>query len=274
MAHNAKQKQKEFKNDLENFDLDQYIEEQIQQSASHTEPSSEEHPSYRKKNMLLVAGVIVAAVLWFNSWNPAQMWQGLFGGNDQSAGNTQTFVVPDVPSFDVPPVPPIPSVSSAPSVTELDMSLTEYLSALRDNGLLNDQIGTFEARQLFSSNVPVSYLQDLNNAGFLADLSFVDISSYYQNSIPISYLEELRNAGFFADLSFVDITNFYQNEVPIDYLVKLNDAGFLEDLSFVYITQFYSAGVTVDFLKELRDSGIYDELNFLDVIEMYKNREN
>ncbi|MGN8225904.1 hypothetical protein [Gracilimonas sp. BCB1] len=288
MGKKEDHKTRSFTNDLDHnfdddhdpdFDLDEYIRRQSEPT-SHMplQEETKDPDSYLFKNAILIFIVFAAAFLWFNSWSDTESWRYIFGGGDQTTEVTagapgvgqldisipQPPQVPPVPGVEVPPAPPAPS---------LDMTITEYLSVLQDRGYLGDEISGFSARQLYDANVPVSYLDELQNAGFLEDLSFVYISNYYQNQIPLPYLKSLQDAGVYEELSFVDVTAFYNDDIPVEYLVTLNEAGYLEDLSFVYVTNFYNAGVTVEFLDQLKEQGLYEDLNFLDIVDLYQ-REN
>jgi hypothetical protein len=286
MAKKEQNKTRSFTNDLDrhpdaendpDFDLDEYINQKSQNEELFVEePAAEDQSQF--KNAILIFIVFAAAFLWFNNWSGSESWTFIFGGEDNTtqvaeappSSDQLAVTVPNVP--DVPDVPGVQAPPAPPS-SSLDMSITEYLTALRDKGYLGDEVSSFTARQLYDGNVPISYLDQLQNAGYLEDLSFVYIINFYQNQIPLSYLESLQEAGVYDELSFVDITNFYQNDVSTDYLIKLNEAGYLEDLSFVYVTNFYQNGVTVEFLDQLQEQGLYEDLNFLDIADLYQ-REN
>ncbi len=280
MENRGKYKQNKFENDLDrgdhdpNFDLDAYIQEQSTPgNINSTYQKPPEDDSSQFKNALLIFVVFAAAFLWFNEWSPSQAWSSLTGGEQTSAEIAPTAPGLGQLEINIPDIPAPPTVPAAPTASQLDLSITEYLSILRDKGYLGDEISGFSARELYDANVPISYLDQLQQAGFLEDLSFVYITNYYQNQIPLAYLESLQEAGVYDELSFVDVTEFYNNNIPTDYLVKLNEAGYLEDLSFVYITNFYQAGVTIEFLDQLKEQDLYEDLNFLDIIDLYK-REN
>jgi hypothetical protein len=281
-------KTRSFTNDLDrnfdddhdpDFDLDEYIRRQSQPTAQMPIQEETKDPDrYLFKNAVLIFIVFAAAFLWFNNWSDSESWAYFFGGDNQSTQVTAEapgFGQPEISIPEPPQVPSVPGVEAppAPPASSLDMTITEYLSVLQDRGYLGNEISGFSARQLYDANVPVSYLDELQNADFLENLSFVYITNYFQNQIPLTYLENLRDAGVYENLSFVDVTAFYNDNIPTEYLVTLNEAGYLEDLSFVYVTNFYNAGVTVEFLDQLKEQGLYEDLNFLDIVDLYQ-REN
>lgn len=280
MGNKGKYKQYDFENDLDrddhdpNFDLDAYIQQQSASGNTNTAyQKSTQDDTSQFKNALLIFVVFAAAFLWFNEWSPSQAWSSITGGEQSSAEVTSTVPGLGQLEINIPNIPAPPTAPTPPVTSQLDMSITEYLSVLRDKGYLRDEISGFSARELYDANVPIAYLDELQQAGFLEDLSFVYITSYYQNSIPLTYLDQLQQAGVYDELSFVDVTEFYNKNIPTEYLVTLHDAGYLEELSFVYITSFYEAGVTVEFLDKLKEQNLYEDLNFLDIVDLFK-REN
>jgi hypothetical protein len=258
MGNKEDNKSRSFSNDLDrhstenpdpDFDLDEYIHQQSQDDELNLSADIEEKEDRSQfKNAVLIFIVFAASFLWFHDWSPTQAWSAVFGGGQQVAEVTtgasgSDQVQSQIPNIPQPPAPPGANETAAPTASELDMPITEYLSILREKGYLGNEVSSFDARQLYNANVP------------------------------ISYLDELQNQGFLEDLSFVDVTEFYNNDVTIDYLVSLNEAGYLEELSFVYITSFYNAGVTLEFLDQLKEQGLYQDLNFLDIVDLYQ-REN
>ena len=280
-------KTRSFTNDLDrnsdydhdpDFDLDEYINQQSQKGQQIPLQEEAKDPDrYLFKNAILIFIVFAAAFLWFNNWSSSEAWTFIFGGEEQSTEVTAGAPGVEQLEIEVPEPPAVPTIpgSEAPvaSTADLDMSITEYLAVLQEKGYLGEEVSGFSARQLYDASVPVSYLDELQSAGFLEDLSFVYITNYYQNQIPLTYLESLQEAGVYEELSFVDVTNFYNNNVPTEYLVTLDEAGYLEELSFVYINAFYDAGVTIEFLDQLKEQGLYEDLSFLDIVDLFQ-REN
>ena len=267
-------KNRPFKNDLDSeFDLDGYLDEQSQSPDSSEQFGNEisEERSDLIKNSLLVVAVITTIFLWVFDWSPRNAYSYFFG--EESAtyiiGEAQT-ISPDA----------TPTVAEAPRFPEFEpavepsqsSSAVDYIVELREKGLLDQgNLSGFAARQLYSSGVPVSYLEALAEANFLDDFSFVDISEFYSNRVPIEYLQALDQAGFLDDFSFVDITEFYQNNVSFDYLNQLDQLGILDELSFVDITEFYSSNVSMDYLRALEENNYIGKLSFVDITEFYEN---
>ncbi|MFN1833624.1 hypothetical protein AB2B38_000060 [Balneola sp. MJW-20] len=279
----GKQRNRGIKNDLKgdpDFDLDSYIDENSREDSSlFQEPlETEEINSSNTKNLILIAATILFAIWWFdNDWNPLNNFTGLSGGEDnvtQVTEGTDGGISINIPVIRIPPINvDIPDAPTAPPAP-LSMPLSEYITDLQNLGLLEDKISTFSARQVYDGGVPISYLQELNQAGLLEDLSFVYINSYFQNGTPISYLQELQEAGVYDGLSFVYVNSFYENGVSTEYLQRLDETGYLDELSFVYINSYYEAGVTPEFLDRLKEQGIYDDLSFLDVVDLYQREGN
>lgn len=275
-------------NNNDDFDLDSYLEEQSHQQQTQASPQIEEEPENSfMKNAILGLALIFTAFLWYHDWSPKEAYGSIFGSDEPrviATGQSGNQIVIDIPDINIPDI-------AGPEVAELERALeqefsrvsgsanlppvTDYLVELKELGLLeDDKLSAFQARQLHSGGVPVSYIQEVDNAGFLDDLNFVAISEFYKNDIPLSYIAQYEEAGFMDKVNFVGLSEFYKNNVSLDYLNTLDQAGYLEDLSFVYITEYYKAGVTTAFLDDLKAKGLYDDLNFIDVVEMYKDENN
>lgn len=271
MAKQGTSKRQNLHNDLDpDFDLDDFIDERKNQSDVGIE--SEEFNEERTdliKNSLLVVAVITTIFLWTFDWSPQNAYSYFFGGE------TPVLVFEESGTSE-----PFPTVIEEPRFPEFETSVetftstsaVEYLTELRDKGLLADgKLSTFDARELYESGVPISYLEALDETKFLDDFSFVDISEFYNSRVPIEYLQSLDQVGYLDQFSFVDITEFYENNVPIQYLNRLNDIGILNKLSFVDITEFYSNSVSIDYLRTLEANGYLNDFSFVDITEFYEN---
>ena len=302
MAKQGTSKKHSLQNDLDSeFDFDEYLDDQANEGTSNNQLSDDGFKEERSdliKNSLLVVAVITTIFLWIFDWSPNNAYNYFF------EGDSPVFVFEEGNQNIIPEAPQIPAFESVVEANQ-SLSATEYLVELRDKGLLEEgKISTFDARQLYSSGVPISYLelidganlldefsfvdlsefyenrvpveylQSLDQAGYLDELSFVDITEFYENNVPIQYLNSLKEIGIMDELSFVEITEFYENNVSIDYLSTLQQNDYIGDLSFVEITEFYENGVTIEFLNELKSNGLLDQLNFIDIVDLYKGEGN
>ncbi|MEP1152093.1 MAG: hypothetical protein ABJH08_10240 [Balneola sp.] len=267
-------------NNNDDFDLDSYLEEQSHQTAEPQQQTEEDNEPSFLKNAILGLALVFTAFMWYHDWSPKQAYTSIFGGNETNfatigeSGNRIVIDIPEIniPDFDMSQVEQeIARISESANLPPV----TDYLVELKELGLLDDnKLSAFQARQLHDGGVPVSYIQEVDNAGFLEDLNFVAITEFYKNGIPLSYISQFQEAGYMDKVNFVGITEFYKNDVSMDYLDKLDNAGYLDDLNFVYITEYYKAGVTTEFLDDLKEKGLYKDLNFVDVVEMYKDESN
>lgn len=267
-------------NSDDDFDLDSYLEEQSHQTAEQTQQIEDDHETSFIKNAMLGLALIFTAFMWYHNWSPKQAYTSIFGSNETSLatiGESGNQLVIDLPEINIPDfvIPQIEQEIARLSENANLPSVTDYLVELKELGLLEDnKLSAFQARQLHEGGVPVSYVQEVDNAGFLDDLNFVAITEFYRNNIPLSYIAQFEKAGYLDKVNFVGLTEFYKNEVSMEYLDKLDNAGYLDDLNFVYITEYYKAGVTTEFLDGLKEKGLYEDLNFVDVVEMYKDENN
>jgi hypothetical protein len=275
-----------FKNSNKNddFDLDSYLEEQSQQKQEPNQPKEVEPEGSFLKNAVLGLALVFTAFLWYHDWSPSQAYGSIFGSDEPkiiATGQAGNQIVIDIPEIRIPEIT-IPESREIQRAIERELSrasvnaelpsVTDYLVELKELGLLDDnKLSAFQARQLHSSGVPISYIQEVDNADFLDDLNFVAISEFYNNDIPLSYISEFEDAGFLEKVNFIGISEFYKNNVSMDYLRTLDQAGYLDDLSFVYITEYFKARVTTEFLNDLKAKGLYEDLSFVDIVEMYKD---
>lgn len=274
-------------NNPDDFDLDSYIEEQTHQQEEIQHPTEEEQEPSFMKNAILGLALVFTCFMWYHDWSPKEAYTSIFGADETTViatGEAGNRIVIDIPDIRIPDIR-LPESREIERAIEQELGrladattlppVTDYLVELKELGLLEDnKLSAFEARQLHSSGVPVYYIQEVDNAGFLDDLNFVAIGEFYQNNIPLSYINQYEEAGILDKVNFVGLSEFYINEVPMDYLTTLDAAGYLEDLSFVYIIEYYNAGVTTDFLDGLKEKGLYEDLNFIDVVELYKDENN
>ena len=274
-------------NNDDDFDLDTYLEVQSHQTAEATPHIEEEHESSFMKNAILGLALVFTAFMWYHDWSPKQAYGSIFGSDEATVvatGQSGNQIVIDIPDINIPDInireardleraigDEIARIGNSANLPPV----TDYLVELKDLGLLDDnKLSAFQARQLHASGVPISYIQEVDNAGFLNDLNFVAISEFYKNDIPLSYISQYEEAGILDKVNFVGLSEFYKNGVTMDYLKTLDAAGYLDDLNFVYISEYYKAGVTTDFLDGLKEKGLYEDLNFIDVVELYKDENN
>lgn len=268
-------------NNPDDFDLDSYIEEQSHPQEESHYVVEDEHETSFMKNAILGIALLFTAFMWYNDWSPRQAYASIFGADESNVTTIQSgngFSI-NIPEINIPETDELRRAIEQEINRELQGSelpaVTDYLLALKELDLLNDnKLSAFQARQLHAAGVPISYIQEIDNEGYLDELNFVAISEFYKNDIPLSYINQFNEAGFLDKVNFVGITEFYKNEVSMDYLTKLDAAGYLDDLNFVYITEYYKAGVTTEFLDGLKEKGLYDDLNFVDVVEIYKDENN
>src|SRR5690554_6896449 len=167
----------------QSFDLDAYIEEQSRlASQQHMQEPYEKDKSYRFKNITIITCLFIVGIFWLNDWNfPFQSSEepALVTEMPPEASLTNPGVPVTIPSINIPPIniPPINiETNQAPA---LGITLTDYLTQLKESGYLNGKISTFNARQLYAANVPISYLEGLDDVGFLEKLNYFYITQYF-----------------------------------------------------------------------------------------------
>ncbi len=253
----------------QDFDFDQYLDEKGEKTefTENQDPDASKEGSALKHGILIVA-VILSGLLWFYEWSPKSVYLAFFGDGTEQIET----VMPNV--LEIPPLGV--NIRNVDVQTDIAIenpgSIVEYLLELRNQGLLDNKISSFEARQVYDAGVPISYLLELDQYGFLNRFSFVEIGEFNKNQIPNDYLYQMDQNGYLDRLSFVEVGEFYKNNVSFEYLDRLDETGYLDELSFVHISEYYKNGVTPQFLDELKQSGLYNDLSFIDVVEIYKSQ--
>ncbi len=259
------------------FDLDNYLEEKSAEYGQEQEFESESVSVDRKYTNILIVAVAITSFIWYMDWTPRAIFQSLFGDSNVEVV-TGTPVVVEIPPINI----DIPEINIPEIDIDIDPDIggsasnlgpiVAYLQELQNQGLLEDKISAFEARQVYDAGVPISYLLELDRRGYLSELSFIEIGEFYKNEVPFEYLDQLKERGYYGRLSFIDVSEYYRNDVSFDYLDIMDEAGYLDELSFVHVTEYYRNGVTPEFLDELKESGLYNSLSFIDVVEIYKSQ--
>lgn len=215
-------KERLLKNDLDKGNPD-FSEAGYINSNTSDEFYQEQKPSgfsTASKNAFLISALLITTFFWYFDWSPQNAFSSLFGNEQVAPPSTETRISstlpnPDIviPDITVPDVN-IPNIEFGESVntTPLEISVVDYLAELKELGYLDSDLSAFSARQLHSSNVPISYITELSEADLLSDLSFVYISNYYKNGVTAEYLNGLKQAGIYDDLNFIDVIQMYQAE--------------------------------------------------------------
>ena len=259
------------------FDLDDYLEEKGQNEFTEKDESVKEIRRRNIKNGVLLTLIIVAFGVWDSNFKVLSDWRSFLGFSESETVNTEPIVVNippiniDIPEINIPDI----DIDIDPdfSGNEADLGpVLEYLQELQNQGLLDSKISAFEAREVHKAGVPINYLLELDQRGYLGELSFIEIGEFYKNEVPFEYLDQLKEQGFYERLSFIEVVEFYRNDVSFEYLEIMDQAGYLDELSFVHIAEYYKNGVTPEFLDELKESGLYNSLSFIDVVEIYKSQ--
>lgn len=218
MGYGLAMKQKDhYKKTAQNqsFDLDAYIEEQSRLAGQQVKQEPDENDkSYRFKNFAIITCLFIVGFFWINDWNiPFQ------GSEETSTVATENPPAADlispgipVPPINIPPIniPPINiETNQAPA---LGITLTDYLTQLKEKGYLDGKINTFSARELYTANVPLSYLEELDEAELLEELNYFYITQYYAAGVTPEFLNHLKEVGLYEDLNFLDVIDLYQRE--------------------------------------------------------------
>ncbi|MDX1636865.1 MAG: hypothetical protein R3281_02770 [Balneolaceae bacterium] len=243
------------KNDLERMVPDSELEYSEEDLLIKPEPEQQKRSEFWEdtkrftKNFVVATLCVIITLLWWFDWNvsalasrTSEAFSGLFGEPVAEA--------PAPPSVEIPPIPELPDLPAdieqeirseiANAQSELNMGMTDYLSALEE-------------------------------AGYRDRFSMPAITTMYQAGVEISYLDELNSAGLLEQLSFPAIVTFYNADVSTEYLIAIQQGGYLEQFGFPGVAALSAAEVPVSYLDNLKEKGLLDDLSFTDILIMYES---
>ncbi|MFD2532687.1 hypothetical protein [Gracilimonas halophila] len=270
MSNKGKYKQYKFENDLDrgndhdpDFDLDEYIHQQSIDNPTSTgmqAPVDEETSQF--KNAILMFLVFAAAFLWANDWSPTQAWGSIFGSEESATEVTST-----APSFTIPAIPDIPEVPALPRIGN-ESGYVNFLIEINEAGL-SDVYSSPALQAFYQSDVPISYLSELVEAGY-QEFSYPEIIAFYNAEIPLEYLNTLNEYGFLSEFSYPEVIAYYNADVSIEYLTTLSESGFLPEFSYPEVIAYYN-NVTIEYLRTLDEAGYLADLSYPAVIAFSNN---
>lgn len=282
-----------------NFDLDEYIYQKSSEENEELFPEKEiDYPKpTAKRNLIAVLMFSAIAGFWLFSNGPANI---SFFDNDGYNVNVEVpnIEIPEFESFiaprPAPPATPVPTGDFSTAYLDYLQELNEtfpdqfsgsasqgmynggvpieYLTDLNEAGYL-DQFSYSAIIGLFNGGVPNEYLQQMDAAGYLDDFSYSAVIGLYNGGVSTQYLDEMQSAGYLDEFSYSAVIGLFNGGVTLNYLNSLNTAGFLETFSYSGIIGLYNSGVPVEFLKVLDDRNLLDDMSYSEVIQAY-NADN
>jgi hypothetical protein len=248
-----------------NFDLDEYIREKSEEEGELSFDAISEEPEDGSafKNAILIFMVFTAAYLWYYDWSPSQAWASVFGGD-----NVEVFINPapdvniNIPEINIPDIPPIPDLN-------FEGGFADYLVEINNAGL-NDLFSNSGYQALYQTGVPIEYLEQLNDAGYLEDdFSYSAVIGLYNGNVPVEYLDGLSAINLLDDFSYSGIIGLYNSDVPTSYLNGMSEAGYLDEFSYSAIIGFYNSDVSITYLNELQANNLLEDFSYSGIIGLY-----
>ncbi len=269
-------------NQSSDFDLDSYIDEQANQKTDSGDYQHSPKPSKSNwfRNMLFLGGFGILSLLYFNNWNPMQVYGNIFG-----IDKYQTDYTVPVPQ---PPEPSVTDATIGKGVQVVDLRELERLSeleglealegleglegleALEDIGISMTELeNTAEMNELreFALRTAMEALEGIGNSPEFGEA----IGEASQLGIQEA-LRELQNlrASERGDAERLAEEARQINVSFQEYSEEITKLGLNEKLSNETVQQFHEANVPSSFLEQLDKLGLIDKITTDGIIQAYQ----
>ena len=269
-------------NQSSDFDLDSYIDEQANQKTDSGDYQHSPKPSNSNwfRNMLFLGGFGILSLLYFNNWNPMQVYGNIFG-----IDKYQTDYTVPVPQ---PPEPSVIDATIGNGVQVVDLRELERLSeleglealegleglegleALEDIGISMTELeNTAEMNELreFALRTAMEALEGIGNSPEFGEA----IGEASQLGIQEA-LRELQNlrASERGDAERLAEEARQINVSFQEYSEEITKLGLNEKLSNETVQQFHEANVPSSFLEQLDKLGLIDKITTDGIIQAYQ----
>lgn len=278
--------QKFNKNKSDNFDLDEYLEEKSNgEGIDSNQPDPQNEESSWLKNVLLITGLSIVTLLYFNDWSPSLAYGNIFGVEEYQ---NQTIVVADPAASDTKVIIVDPAgTNSSVTITGLsDLSeleeVTVSLEALEElEGLeivSGEALATaFEALEGLENLENLERLESLEKLAVLENLEAlgnieVNIDPIEMQEIQVvtekAVLEAFRALETLgSNLASQSSDNFNTNFS--DYSKELTTLGLDDRFTDSSLQKFHQSEIPTSFLKKLDDLGLLDDLSTESIINAF-----
>lgn len=273
----------------DNFDLDNYIEEKANsgQQAYQSKSKSEPKKSNWFKNTMLLFGFGILTLLYFNNWNPLQVYGNIFGIDKYQAG----YVAPS-------PEPFVIEVSPENGAQIVNLSELERLAELKSLEELESLEGLSELSELER----LSELEELQNSmAGLENMEEMNELREFALRTAMEALEGIGNSPEFGEaigeagqLGIQEALNelrtlrgIEQSEAEqlaeqarevnssfTEYSEELAELGLDENFDNSSLLKFHEAKIPSSFLQQLDELGLLDKITTDGIIQAYQEEGN
>ncbi|GAB5408613.1 MAG: hypothetical protein BalsKO_09780 [Balneolaceae bacterium] len=298
-------------NSKDHFDLDNYINEKSNPEVdSSSQPVDLEKKSSWLKNSVLIFGLALITLLYFNNWSPKQVYGNIFGIEESQTGSEGPVIV------------------SGGNLTSEELEATiaglaklEELKRLEQlGGLANlEALEGLESLEALEGLENLEVLEGLESLENLESLEGIANLSELESSLEgLENLEEMNELRTFAletamealnsigeseefgeavgnaaqlgiqealkeleNLRSLEVSSSDQvardaasvNTSLVEYSTELSEAGISEVFNSSDVQKLHQANIPSSFLQQLDDLNLLEKLDTDSIIEAYKGRE-
>jgi hypothetical protein len=239
------------------FDLDAYLQEKSHPDEQFEEQINDSPKSSFLKNTVLILGLSIFALLYFNEWSPKLVYGNIFG-------------IEEYQKQSIAPEPVVPVTTN--SETEA-MVAENNISGFNDITVNTQQLENLANLEVLEGLEALEALEALESLEGLASLENLEGLEGLEELAKLSALEALSNLG---NSSFIQIEN-NSSEFPAslaDYKTELKDTELTDEFDTETVAELYEAKVPVSVLATLKNNGLLSTVDVSSLIEGYKNQGN
>lgn len=285
------------KNDSQNnFDLDDYIHEKSNPSVNSSSKETElEKSSSWVKNSLLILGLAIVTLLYFNNWSPTQVYGNIFGVEEYQNRISDPIIINE---GDLSPEELEAVTASLAKLSELErleqlgnldnLESLENLEGLESLEELSNLESLEGLQNLESSLSNLENLEEMNELRTFAletameALRGIGESEEFAETVggaaqlgikeALRELENLREIeGNGVEQVITDATN--ANISLSEYSNQLTEAGISDAFNSTDIQNLHQANIPLAYLAQLNELKLLEKLDTNSIIEAFKARD-
>ncbi len=274
------------------FNLDEYINEKANSGKHNDQLESETKPEKSSwfRNTVLLFGFGILTLLYFNNWNPLQVYGNIFGIEKYQAGYVAPAPDPLVIEINPGNGAQVVNMNELEKLAELSsLEGLESLSELEGLAELGELERLSELEELESSISGLENMEEMNELREFALRTAMEALEGIGNSPEFGEvigeasqlgiqeaLEELRN------LREVELSGAERvaeealdvNSSFIEYSSELTRLGLNEKFDDSSLQKFHDAKIPTSFLQQLEQLGLLDKVETDDIVKAYQEMSN
>lgn len=286
-------------NSEDHFDLDNYINEKSNPEVDSTTQNVEpDRNSSWVKNSLLIFGLAIVTLLYFNNWSPTQVYGNIFGveeyqagledqittnGGTLTSGELETTIAGLAELRELERLEQLGGLANLEALEGLES--LEGLEALEGLSNLENLEGLQELERSLEGLENLEEMNELRTFALetaMEALRGLGDSEEFGEAVggaaqlgiqeALKELENLRGLeGNGVDQVVTDATNV--NTSFTEYSNQLTEAGISDVFSNSDLQKLHQANIPSSFLKQLDDLNLLGKLDTDSIIEVYKERD-